>query len=484
MAAVSRFRDVLVAGVLWVLGAARSAVGSHKDADGDPAPLPLQRQVILTRSATPLHALAAGWCGPACMSLDASRAGLVEPIVNFRNVQYYGLIKLGSLGQELYAVFDTGSSDVWFPRKKVTAAPSSSSMDCSESRKGTIRIEYSIGEVSGGICRDDVAIAGSVLHSMPFIAADHTADLNQMHFDGVFGLAFPSLSHMRAGESPVEQLEDQLGMRSFAFILGEEEADGASRLILGPPSEPWLLGDNVTHLSVPYTQWWTYIGAMIVGSTVLLQDSVFALDTGTSYLTMPATVAAALIEAMMPNKGARCTLIQQSSSKMWTCPCEDSQSAQVVYVYVNKVKFPIFPEDMIEKFTECHGPWCNCYVQIQAPIGAETMPIIIGDTFLRTVGSVYDVQHTRIGLAANPSYGPKLAESAKRLQEDREKVLGGPLLPPHRPFDDLEASIWRRYVMAVIVGLFLGILMVACMDCACKPTRPVRPEEGDVYIRI
>lgn len=478
MSVVMQPTAALVTGMFVVFGRAAPVAGSQDASDVTLDSPGLPQEIMLMRSATPLHALAAGWCGLACTSLEASPAMSVEHIENYRNVQYYGPITFGTPGVVLNTVFDTGSSDAWFPRKKLASGsePISSSMDCSSSSK--VRIQYSIGEVSGGICKDRFAIAQSIVQSMPFIAADHTADLEQMHFDGVFGLAFPSLSHMRPGDSPLEQLEKKLDMRSFAFVLGDESMVGSSsKLVIGSPSDAWFQGDNITYVPVAFRQWWTYYGAIIVGSIILLQDSLFALDTGTSYLTMPETVAAALVRAMMPDNGSRCIVVQEGASKMWACPCEDSHAAQVVYIHFNKVMFPIYPEDLIEK----NGPWRTCFVQIQAPIGAEGMPIIIGDTFLRTVGSVYDVQHSRIGLAANPSYRPKLAESERRFEEDKTKSLSGPLLPPHRPFD-YQNSTTILLLCAIFVGSMTGFVLIMCLEYAC--TRPCVWRLSDFVRRI
>lgn len=463
--------------VAWAIHAlyARHGLGLDRSLDdetnasggvGESPPAP-PHEISLTRASTPLHDRRDG-C--AWFSLRNILGALgVEPINNFRNVQYYGPVVVGTPGQTLNMVFDTGSSDVWFPLAKLRSAVDggfrSRTMDCHRAEE--VRIHYSIGEVSGNICTDKLTIAGRLVHALSFIAADRTVDLEQMHFDGVFGMAFPLLSHMDEGESPLVQLEHQVQMHSFTFILGDEAVPGDSKLILGPPAEPWLQEDNVTFVPVELQEWWTYLGAIVIGSTILVDHSLFALDTGTSYITLPLAIATKLVATMMPEQGSRCTRVRLASSHMWSCPCEDKRQANVFYVLFNEVAFPIFPEDFIDSNDSCQGTSCECFLQMQSPAGAEEMPIIIGDTFLRTVGSIFDLQQNRIGLAANPAYQPKLPESRQRYVEDKTRTRDGPLLPPHHPFPGQPSSPYLQLLYAMSLGLFLGIAIVMLCECVC-----------------
>mmetsp|Transcript_56062 Transcript_56062/g.181755 ORF Transcript_56062/g.181755 Transcript_56062/m.181755 type:complete len:169 (-) Transcript_56062:126-632(-) len=117
--------------------------------------------------------------------------------------------------------------------------------------------------------------------------------------------------------------------------------------------------------------------------------------------------------------------------------------------------FPIFPEDL---FTPLRDDSDQCVLEVQA--SSEALPVILGDTFLRTVGTVFDVGQLRVGLARRADVVPRLESTRERLRADADAIAGGrsagrlPLLPPHRPGS--ESLSPQTVLLALSAGALAG----------------------------
>merc|ERR1719401_2266710 len=115
--------------------------------------------------------------GPA-MGLGAAvgdhSAAQDVPLANSANMGYYGKISLGTPGQALTVVFDTGSSNLWVPEKSSGAAGASHAAFVpaeSSTYRGsadTFKIAYGSGNVSGKFCSDTLRIGSLDLPNFTF----------------------------------------------------------------------------------------------------------------------------------------------------------------------------------------------------------------------------------------------------------------------------------------------------------------------------
>lgn len=399
----------------------------------------------------------------------------MEPLENIMNVQYFGTISVGTPAERVTVVFDTGSSDLWIPRGPFSSRDST--LSCQDQQ---VEILYSIGHVSGALCTDKVSIAGCTLNQQHVVLADSALDLDNRDFDGVLGLAFPALSHMGGAEHTVlSQLAAQHGIAVFSFLLRDDL--GESKLVLGMPDETWLSRPGaLTYTPVVLQEWWTFEGAMAVGDTIVLEKSLFALDTGTSYLTMPSAVHDAFLNQLLPAEHKeQCQ--RSTPTSAFVCRCASREVAKVTYLLVDDVAFPVFPEDIFtpEGFD---GDWCTLEVQPSPP----NLPLILGDTFLRTVGAVFDSGQLRMGLAPRPDHRPSLVTTQARLSEDmsRSEPRKGPLLGPHslaKPLSTPERI--GLYLVGIVFGAAVGWAggnLLARLIEKCQRRRRAR----DAYLRL
>ena len=144
-------------------------------------------------------------------SLEESILSEIE-LTNYYNNEYIGLIGVGTPPQFLSVVFDTGSSDIWFPSSKCTNCGSHKYFDSSVSTSySTVSVlnnkdsnseqglsfvlDYGSGKVKGNIASDHIIVGELIINNLQFgeISYEDTA-IASFYMDGVCGLAFQSLS--------------------------------------------------------------------------------------------------------------------------------------------------------------------------------------------------------------------------------------------------------------------------------------------------
>jgi len=417
----------------------------------------------------------------------------VEHLQNIGNVQYYGDISLGNPTQTITVVFDTGSSDLWMPRDRYNTAMSTT-LQCRQGSESSVSIQYSRGSVSGELCADDVSVAGCLLTNQDVVLMDKSADLQNRYFDGVLGLGFPALSHMGSGgNTVVQQLSKQKGITIFSFLLTGETT--GSKLVLGMPQESWFDSSGQDYVTTPVVlqEWWTVSGGLAVGQTLILEDSYMALDSGTSYMALPPEAYQQLLSSLIPPEELQRCQTQEPGLLM--CPCDAVGRANVTYILIEGHEFPIYPEDIFGQVR--NGAFCVLEVQRSL----ASLPIILGDTFMRSVAAVFDVGGVRVGLHKRPDHVPTLESTRGRLDADRRALVaaggrrGDPVLVPHVA-GAAAFPIWAVIVgllLGAAVGMICGIIIGSILDRICPQqpqARPARSQareqrlEDDCYLRL
>lgn len=366
-----------------------------------------------------------------------------EPLEDVQGVEYIAAVEVGTPGQLVKVILDTGSSDLWIASSHFTAALSGTVYclghgvtDNSWSGCGrSADIHYGVGSVQGDLLVDRLRLGSCSLKSQGFLLATSVSNLDLSYFDGVLGLAFPALSNTRTA-TVLEQLGAQAGVSVFSFhITGEGDV---STFGLGMPRESWYMPGTLVYSPVPVEGWWTFEGALAVGSAILLDNSLFALDTGTSYLTLPLSVLHTFLEALLGSEQLQqCTF----EHNVVRCPCSLKDTANITYVAFVGRMFPIFPEDL---FTESFDI-SACIVEVQ--VSNNNLPLILGDTFLRTVLPVFDAGVPRVGLGLRADHVPQLPSTRERLRRDSALPRTGPFaasaLPAHAVGNPM-VGVWHR----------------------------------------
>eukprot|EP00474_Spongospora_subterranea_P000807 CRZ01265.1 hypothetical protein [Spongospora subterranea] len=253
--------------------------------------------VLLTVSAQSLlHSPLLRRFGP----LDVGKRSSSSAIFNFQGVQFYGEITVGTPGQKIPALFDTGSYDTWMPATSYCSTISChsggyQSGDSSTSAVTTDPFEvlYLSSSVSGNYVKDTISIGS--LHSVQPIAMGvvqgKSGFPSQHAFDGLVGMGpnssvLHSLLDLAVSDATGER-------RMFSMYLSD---DTSGSLTLGGYDETHLAGDNSSQLvwlesystnsawALPY---WILPSAAIEFGGEKLSSAAVVVDSGSSFIIGP-----------------------------------------------------------------------------------------------------------------------------------------------------------------------------------------------------
>ncbi|KAI8147734.1 aspartic peptidase domain-containing protein [Fennellomyces sp. T-0311] len=350
------------------------------------------------------------------------------------DVEYVGLIHIGTPPQSFKMDFDTGSSDIWVPSNKcercghhplfnesksstldlsLTQYDSNSSMPHhnTTNRNGTWTLQYGDGSAVQGIkAHDNISVGNLTVKGQLFGLASKVSSqfAQDPELDGIFGLGFAPLSLMGSKKSFVENLKDQGVIKNAiaSFHLGGSHTGG--QLMLGGVN-PNLYNGNLTFVNVTEDRYWEVpfngikIGNKTImsggsGSSVGANQSTAIIDTGTTLIIMPPSMSRAIHMAI---PGA-----EYNSTYGWNVPCKHGlETSNTTTTATNKGgevafrlgehEFPIAYSDLIrEKTSPDNDTLCFSGIA-EAPIPM----VIMGDTFLRNYYSVFDYENKRVGFA-------------------------------------------------------------------------------------
>ncbi|KAI9449175.1 acid protease [Lactarius psammicola] len=315
-----------------------------------------------------------------------------ERLRSWYSTLWYGTIYVGTPPQPFTVDFDTGSSDLFLPSSNCDrscdwhAWYNASRSTTSQALGEPFLLGYLDGSaVIGMLYTDDVTVASYTAKKQTLGGATtYSDDFRIRHFrpDGVFGLAFPSLSAY--GATPVFQTlaaQGSFPTDSFGVYL----AHSYSELYLGGTNNKFYKGD-FTYLPLTHEGYWqTKIDSINVNrlNVAIVTDSV--VDTGTSLILGDNKTVQAIYDHVPGSSEAN------GHPGFYTIPCSFNTSISVQF---GGAKFAIDPQTfnlgaMSENSTNCLGG-----------IAVTNTPFwVFGDVFLRNVYTEFDVGNKRIGFA-------------------------------------------------------------------------------------
>lgn len=317
---------------------------------------------------------------------------------DYENAQFYGPISVGTPAQNFNVVFDTGSSNLWIP--------SSSCSDCGSHPKYNAKssstyhgngkewnITYGSGPVKGYLSADNVQVGGLTTDDFTFAEVTDASGLGLAYsvgkFDGILGMAWPSIS---VGHIPTwfQALEKAGGVSKgeFAFYLPSTTGPGGELTIGGTDSSHYS-GDLFYQPLSSETYWEIALDDMQVSGKSVTSVKKAILDTGTSLLAGPT----AEVKALATQLGAKPNWLNPNE---YTLDCSKVASLPDIEISFGGKTFTLTGKEYVLNVENVECVLGITGIDVPAPMG----PLwILGDVFIRSYYTVFDVDNQRLGFA-------------------------------------------------------------------------------------
>ncbi|XP_071357821.1 nothepsin [Trachinotus anak] len=339
---------------------------------------------------------------PGTPSLRLGRSS--EKIYNFMDAQYYGEVRLGTPEQNFSVIFDTGSADLWVPSSYCVSQACASHRRFRAFESTSFRhdgrmfgIHYGSGHLLGVMARDTLKIGDLATLNQEFGESVYEpgATFVLARFDGVLGMAYPSLAEILG--NPV--FDNMLAQKTvdepvFSFYLSRRtsSSDGDGELLLGGTDEALYTGP-ITWIPVTAKGYWQIKmdSVAVQGMNSFCPHGCQAIvDTGTSLIAGPTNDILNLQQLI----GASPTNIGE-----FLIDCVRLSSLPHVTFVLGGTEYTLTAEHYVRK--EMLGDRELCFSGFQALdiISPEGPLWILGDVFLSQYYSVFDRGQDRVGFA-------------------------------------------------------------------------------------
>ena len=304
-------------------------------------------------------------------------------------------ITIGNPPQTFKVILDTASSNLWVPSQSCSSIAcylhstyDSSSSSTYKKNGSSFEIAYGSGSLSGFVSRDDMTIGDLQIKGQDFAEATEEPGLAFAfgQFDGILGLGYDTISVNHIVPPFYNMVNNKLVDDAvFAFYLGSD--DKGSEAVFGGIDKDHYEG-KLEYIPLRRKAYWEVDIDSISfnGETAELENTGAILDTGTSLITLPGSLAELLNKEIGAKKGW---------NGQYTIDCSQKSSLPDVSFSLAGSNYTLPAENYI---LEVQGSCISTFTAMDIPEPAGPL-IILGDAFLRRYYSVYDLDKGAVGLA-------------------------------------------------------------------------------------
>nr|XP_046246316.1 beta-secretase 2 [Scatophagus argus] len=424
------------------------------------------------------------------LSLASDPTGTVNFLDMVNNLQgdsgrgYYIEMSIGTPGQKLNILVDTGSSNFAVAAAShpfITHHFNTALSSTYQSVGRTVAVRYTQGNWEGELGIDRVSIPngpnGTIVINIAAILSSDGFFLPGVNWQGILGLAYPMLARPDSSVEPFfNSLVQQLGVPDIfslqmcgAGLSASSTADPAGGSLIMGGVEPTLYQGSVWY--TPIVEEWYYqveVLKLEVGDQNLDLDcreynmDKAIVDSGTTLLRLPVNVFNAVVEAI-----TRSSLIQEFSSGFWdgtklACWMKGENPWRFfpklsIYLRATNTsqsfRITILPQLYIQPITDVDGT-LDCF---RFGVSSSANGLVIGATVMEGFYVVFDRAQRRLGFALSScavSGGVTLSEIAGPFSaaDVAANCSGGMLKEP---------ILWViSYTLMAVCALVLIILLL------------------------
>jgi hypothetical protein len=317
---------------------------------------------------------------------QSNSAGIDQDGTDF---SYFAQVQLGSKAKSVYLLLDTGAGTTWVMGPSCTSAPCKTHNSFGAGDSDTFKllpqsfgISYGSGSVSGDMATDTLSIAGIKLTANFGIANQTTDDFTSFPIDGILGLS------QAKGPAPtfMETVVAQKVLKANIFGVSiSRSSDGVNNGVInfGAPDSSQFTGSLSYSPVITNSEgdWAIQMDDVGFGDASAGVGSKSAyIDTGTSFIFAP-DADCKKFHDIVP--GA-----QSTDGTTYTVPCTTTTPLTITF---GSNTYTISPKDWVAPMA--NGACTSNVYGHEVVEGAW----LLGDTYLKNVYTVFDVDQNRVG---------------------------------------------------------------------------------------
>ncbi|XP_063078924.1 pepsin A-like [Engraulis encrasicolus] len=313
-----------------------------------------------------------------------------EQMTNDADLEYYGVISLGTPPQSFKVVFDTGSANLWVPSTLCSSPACGNHQKFDPYKSSTfvsagkgLTIQYGTGYMSGSLGWDTLQVAGLTVTKQEFGFSQTEAPfMFYMQADGILGLAYGSMAVEGVPTVFDNMVQQGLIQNDYFSVYLSRSPDTGSEVVFGGYDAEHYNGNLVWIPLSSETYWQIKMDSITVnGQVVACNGGCQAIvDTGTSMIVGP-EVTSINNAVGAPNGQVSCSNIANMPEVTFT---------------INGYTFSL-PASTYVRQTQysCSSGFVNDFSN-----GVGSSLWILGDVFIREYYVIFNKRDNNLGIAA------------------------------------------------------------------------------------